>query len=41
MSFIDKKVSEKDVEELFNSLNESNEGKYINLIKNSSIKIWN
>ena len=41
MSFIDKKVSEKDVEELFNSLNESNEGKYINLIKNSALKFWN
>ena len=41
MSFIENRVSEKETEDFFNSLNETNEGKYIKLIKNSSIKIWN
>ena len=39
MSFIDKKVSEKDVEELFNSLNESNEGKYIKKFINKNLEL--
>ena len=39
---IDEKTSttSKEVNEFFNSLNEDNEEKYINQIKNSSIKIW-
>ena len=40
MSSIEKIDTSKEAEDFFCSLNEDNEEKYINLLKNSSIKIW-
>ena len=41
MSINEEKLSENEIQEFFNSLNKENEERYINDIKNSSIKIWN
>ena len=41
MSLSEKISSDNEIEDFFNSLTEENEEKYINYIKNSSIKIWN
>ncbi len=41
MCINEEKLPEKETEDFFNSLTEENEEKYINYIKNSSIKIWN
>ena len=41
MSFSEKEITpSKEIKEFFDSLNEENEQKYINNIKNNSIKIW-
>ena len=34
-------ITENEIQEFFDSLNKENEEKYINDIKNSSLKIWN
>ena len=41
MSINEEQLSEKEIKDFFDSLNEENEQKYINYIKNKSIKIWN
>ena len=41
MSINEEKLSENEIQDFFNSLNKENEERYINDIKNSSIKIWN
>jgi len=41
MCINEEKLPDKETEDFFNSLTEENEEKYINYIKNSSIKIWN